>query len=154
MELESNDYSGISPYLDELDEKIKKSREEPYLSFPKIGIFWLCLKDSKIDIFFSETMSFLFGQKYGSFIVVKGGHYDTWESLKRHNFMPKNSNYEDLPRGRVSYDIDKEQYVVYHGNYINKASGIKTVIKKEFNLKRNTRWEMDLHYHKFKRWGF
>jgi len=154
MKTVPKDYSAISPFLDELEEKRRKSLEEPYVNLPEIGIFWLCLKDGKVKIFFSETISLVFGQKYGSFIVAQREHYNTWESLKHHHNVPRNSNYEDLPRGRVSYDIDKEQYVVYHGNYIKSASGIKSVVKKEFMLKRNTRWEMDLHYHKFKRWGF
>jgi len=154
MRLKTNEHKNISQYLDELDEKVKKVREEELPDAPKIGIFWLCLKDGKIDIFFSESISLVFGQEYGSFIVAPREHYNTWESLKRFKIIPKNSNYEDLPRGRVAYDVDKDQFVVYHGNYIKSTSGIKSVIKEEFKLKRNIRWEPDLHYHKFKRWGF
>ena len=154
MGLMMNEYKDISRYLDDIDEKVKKVREEASLDTPKIGIFWLCIRDGKIDIFHSEPISLEFGQNYGSFIVAPREHYNTWESLKRHKIMPKNSNYEDLPRGRVAYDNDTGQFVVYHGDYIKSSSGIKSVIKEEFNLKRNTRWESDLHYHKFKRWGF
>jgi len=153
MGLKTNEYKDITQYLNEIDEKVKKVSEEAP-DTPKIGIFWLCIRDGKINIFFSETISLIFGQKYGSFIIASGGHYNIWESLKRHKIVPKNSNYEDLPRGRVAYDNDKSQFVVYHGNYIKSTSGIKSVIKEEFKLKRNTRWESDLHYHKFKRWGF
>jgi hypothetical protein len=148
-----NKKTGISGYLDELEEKIRRDHENPEDN-PKIGIFWLCIKDSKISIFLSVRLSLIFGQQYGFFIVSSYDHYSTWESFKRFNMMPKNSNYEDLPRGRISYNINNNQYVVYHGNYIKSSSGIKSVIKKEFDLKRNTRWEPDLHYHKFKRWGF
>jgi len=153
MGIKLNEYKDIPQYLDELDEKVKKSGEEPS-DTPKIGIFWLCIKDGKISIFFSERISLVFGEKYGSFIVAQIGHYNFWENLKRQKITPKNSNYEDLPRGRVAYNNTTGEYVVYHGNYINSKGGVKTVIKKEFNLKRNTRWEADLHYHKFKRWGY
>ena len=140
-------------YLNELDEKVKKACEAS-ADTPKIGLFWLHLKDGKIQIFHSSPIILDFGQNYGSFIIDPSGHYNAWESLVRHGIAPKNSNYEDLPRGRIAYDREKNQYVVYHGNYINSSSDIKVVIKSEFKLKANTRWEPDLHYHKFKRWGF
>jgi hypothetical protein len=140
-------------YLNELDEKIKRAREVS-ADTPRIGIFWLYLKDGKIEIFYSEPITLEFGQDYGSFIVAPREHYNTWESLKRHKIIPENSNYEDLPRGRVAYNKYTNQYVVYHGDYIKSLSGIKSVIKSEFKLKSRIRWEPDLHYHKFKRWGF
>jgi len=153
MGLKTNENQDISQYLDEIEEKVKKVREKDSPDTPKIGIFWLCIRGGKVDIFHSEPISLVFGQEYGSFIVAPREHYNTWESLKRHKIIPINSNYEYLPRGRVAYDNDKKQYVVYHGKYINSTSGIKSVIKEDFKLKRNTRWEPDLHYHQFKRWG-
>jgi len=143
----------ISRYLDGIDKKVKEVREKDSPDTPKIGIFWLCIKNGKVAIFHSEPISLVFGEKYGSFIVAPREHYNTWESLKRHKIIPKNSNYEYLPRGRVAYDSDTEKFVVYHGKYIKSILGIKSVIKDDFKLKRNTRWEPDLHYHKFKRWG-
>ena len=129
-------------------------KDEYSADIPRIGIFWRHLKDGGIKIFHSDLIFPEFGQEYCSFIVAPREHYSTWESLKRHNIVPKNSNYEDLPRGRVAYDNNTGHFVVYHGNYINSSSGIKSVIKDDFKLKKNTKWEPDLHYHKFKRWGF
>jgi hypothetical protein len=149
----TNKKKNISEYLDDLDKKIERVREAS-ADIPRIGIFWLHLKESKIKIFYAEPITLEFGQDYGSFIVAPREHYNTWEALKSHGFAPKNSEYEDLPRGRVAYDKDTNQYVVFHGNYIKSSPDIKTVIKTEFKLKFNTRWEPDLHYHKFKRWGF
>ena len=149
-----NDRSSLSQYLDELDEKRQKVQEYS-ADTPRIGVFWLHVKDGKIQIFWSQPIFLDFGQEYGSFIVAPMEHYSVWESLKAHNAAPKNSNYEDLPRGRVAYDMDNNIYVVYHGNYIKSAAAvIKSAIKSEFKLKSNTRFEPDLHYHKFKRWGF
>jgi hypothetical protein len=153
MRKKTNENKDISRYLDEIDKKVKKVREKNSPDTPKIGIFWLCIKKGKVAIFHSEPISLEFGEKYGSFTVAPREHYNMWESLKRHKIIPKNSNYEYLPRGRVAYDNDTKQFVVYHGNYINSSPGIKSVIIEDFKLKRNTRWEPDLHYHKFKRWG-
>ena len=146
--------NSIHQYLDELDEKVRKARET-IADTSRIGIFWLYLKDGKIQIFHSEPITLEFGQNYGSFIVAPREHYNTWESLKRPGVVPQNSNYEDLPRGRVAYNKDTQRYVVFHGNWIKSApTVIKSVIKSEFKLKANTEWVADLHYHEFKRWGF
>jgi hypothetical protein len=144
----------IARYLNELDEKIERAKEAS-ADTPRIGIFWLFLKDGKINVFYAEPITLEFGQDYGSFIVAPREHYNTWEALKSHGFAPKNSNYEDLPRGRVAYDKDTKHYIVFHGNYIKSSPDIKKVITSEFKLKPgNTQWKPDLHYHDFKRWGF
>ena len=145
------DRSGISGYLDELEQKVAIARESVT---PKIGIFWLHLKDGKMSIFQSIDEALVFGQDYGEFIVCVKDHYSIWEFFKKNGFAPKNSNYEDLPRGRVAYDKVNRQYVVFTGKWVSSHPDIKRVIKSEFGLKSNTRWEQDFHYHKFKRWGF
>jgi hypothetical protein len=146
-------FSSIHQYLEDLDKKIIQSLSVSADS-PRIGIFWLHVKDGSVKIFHSIPITLEFGQDYGSFIVAAQEHYNTWESLKPHGIVPENSQYENLPRGRVAYDKETKEYVVYHGKWINSMSGIKSVIKSEFKLRSNTRWEPDLHYQKYKRWGF
>jgi hypothetical protein len=145
--------SSLYEYLNRQNEKIEEACKPP-VDAPKIGIFWLHMKDGKVQIFHSNRITLDFGQDYGSFIVDPRGHYFEWEYLKQRNFVPKNSNYEDLPRGRIAYNRDKNQYVVYYGKYIKSVPDIKVVIKSEFNLKSNIKWIPDLHYDKIKRWGF
>ena len=145
--------STTNKYINESEKIVSNVLEIPS-DTPRIGVFWLHLKNGKIEILFSKTMVLGLGHSYGNYIIDQAGHYDIWESLKSHGIIPKNSNYEDLPRGRVSYDQVKKQYVIYHGSYIKSSPCIKQVIKSEFNLKRDIRWEPDLHYDKFKRWGF
>ena len=142
----------VHEYLNELDSKIKKTREIKTV-VPKIGIFWLHVKNSQIEIFFSIPEDLEFGEEYGDLIVSVKEHYTIWESLKNKDKIPKKSSYTDLPRGRIAYNKISGQYIVLHGKYINSSSKIKPVIKREFNLKTNTIWEPDLHYDQFKCWG-
>ena len=130
--------------------KIRKIKDD----VPKIGIFWLHVKNSQIEIFFSIPEDLEFGQDYGDFIVSVKEHYIIWESLKNKDKIPKKTSYTDLPRGRIAYNKISGHYIVFHGKYIKSSSDIKPVIKKEFNLKANTLWDSDLHYDKFKCWGF
>jgi len=124
------------------------------VDLPKIGIFWLHLKDGKIEIFHSVPVALKNGITYGNFIIADQSHYDAWEILRKNQMVPEKSNYEDLPRGRIAYDTFRQKYIIYHGNYITALPKIKYVIKKNFNLKSNYLWETDLHYMKFARWGF
>jgi hypothetical protein len=151
--IQEEERTDFERYMDELDEKVRRVREAS-ADTPRIGIFWLHAKDGKIRVYFSYTEELEFGQEFGNFTVCKQDHYAFWENMKNHGLAPKNSNYEDLPRGRVAYDREKKEYVVFHGKYLSSSLGIKSVIKSEFKLQSNTRWEPDTHYHKFKRWGF
>ena len=144
--------NNINQNLNNFDNNVTKTDETPN-NTPRIGIFWLHLKEGKIEIFYSRTMIPELGCTYGTYILDPAGHFEIWESLKVDDIIPRNTNYDDLPRGRVSYDQNKKQYVVYHGSYIKSSTCIRQAIKYKFKLKRNTRWEPDLHYDKFKWWG-
>jgi hypothetical protein len=111
--------SDFNRYMNDLDEKIVRAREVS-VDTPRIGIFWLCLKDGKFKTFFSEPITLEFGEDYGTFIVAAQEHYNIWEALKQHGFAPKGSEYEDLPRGRVAYDKETRQYVVYTGSILKR----------------------------------
>jgi hypothetical protein len=52
--------SDVHQYLEELDKKIEKLKETS-ADTPRIGIFWLHLKDGKIQIFFSDILTLDFG---------------------------------------------------------------------------------------------
>jgi len=152
MSVTENDNTGINQYLNGLDDKIKKSQQEALADTPRIGIFWICLKDKKIQVFHSIIETLEFSQNYGDFIVSAKEHSVIWDSLARHNITPKNSEYTDLPRGRIAYNTITKKYVAFHGKWI--TSEIKAIVKSEYKLKSNTQWEPDFHYHQFKRWGF
>ena len=121
---------------------------------PKIGIFWLHYKNSKVEIYYYDLIERDLGEKYNNFLIYPNGHYEIWETLKNYDLVPKSSNYEDLPRGRIAYDNLKNEYVIYCGNWIDSTPGIKTLIKSEFKLRNSFRWEKDYHYKKYKRWGY
>jgi hypothetical protein len=144
----------VSAYLDTLRAKVEAVRSAA-ADTPKIGIFWLHLKDGKVVVFDSYKYELEFGQDYGDFVIAKEEHYNYWNSLKQHGYAPKNSEYEDLPRGRVAYNRVTKKYVVFVGKWINAVPGIKNTITAEFKLKKsNTEWQQDWHYNEIKRWGF
>jgi hypothetical protein len=48
------DKSSLYSFLEELDEKRRKSLSRP-ADTPRIGIFWLHVKDAKVQIFFFNS---------------------------------------------------------------------------------------------------
>jgi len=119
---------------------------------PRIGIFWLILKDSKVQIFHSLVTTLEFGIDYGDFIISPYDHSSTWDSLIPHKIVPSAKyEYDYLPRGRIAYNTLEEKYYAYHGPWVN--SSAKAVVKSEFKLPTSTVWVPDTHY-SFKRWGF
>jgi hypothetical protein len=116
---------------------------------PLIGIFWLQYKDSRFSLFHSVSYRIENGIEYGDFIIAKEAHYETWESLKTQNMVPKRSEYDDIPRGRVLYNRVLNQYKVFSGTWINRS--IKSVIATAFKLpKSGVIWDTDEHYNRFK----
>jgi hypothetical protein len=139
----------ISTYLDELGVKRIKS-ESALPSTPRIGIFWLQVKDGHPSIFFSTPITLEFGQDYGDFLVSPADHWNLWEQLKSKGIVPKKSEYDDIPRGRVAYIKPEQKYKVFTGKWINPS--YKSVISAEFRLAPPTTvWDTDLHYNGYKR---
>ena len=55
--------------------------------------------------------------------------------------------YEDIPRGRVVYDIENTQYIVYANSDIIISNEARELIVNKFNLKTNkVIFKYDEHY--------
>ena len=117
---------------------------------PKIGIFWLQYRNGEFSVFHEISYPIEHGSSYGDFIIAENPHYDTWETLKNKGIVPQNSEYVDIPRGRVLYNRVLKRYKVFTGKWVTPA--IKKIISSAFNLpKRGVIWETDRHYNGFKR---
>jgi hypothetical protein len=140
----------ISSYLDELDDKRIVS-ESALSSTPRIGIFWFQVKNAQPSIFFSTPITLEFGQDYGDFIVSPSDHWNLWEQLKSKDLVPKESEYTDIPRGRVAYYKPDKKYKVFTGKWI--STQLKSIISQEFHISsKSTVWDTDIHYDTYKRW--
>jgi hypothetical protein len=105
--------------------------------------------DGVFSIFHSIPYTIENGLNYGDFIIAHEAHYETWETLKKQNKVPKESEYDDIPRGRVLYNRVQKRYKVFTGKWITKA--IKLIISSEFKLpKTGVIWDTDEHYDSFK----
>ena len=107
-----------------------------------IGIFWIY--KSKI---YAKTISKSQIKPINAFIDSDFAHYKEWDKISLQNRELYLYEYEDIPRGRVVYDIEKNQYIIYCNEMLLKDKISKNLILKEFKLtKKNFIFKEDEHY--------
>ena len=74
-------------------------------------------------------------------------HYQVWEHIKHTHKDFYLYEYEDIPRGRIVYDMKNQQYIIYchRGIYAN-ATEQDLILVDFCLLEQNHRFEIDHHY--------
>ena len=73
-----------------------------------IGIFWIY--KSKIYL---KSINMTEVKAIGYFVDSDFSHYQVWDKISLQNRDFYLYEYEDIPRGRVVYDVKNEKYIVY-----------------------------------------
>ena len=110
---------------------------------PQVGIFWI-LPNGLLPFGVPYTA----GEKYGDFINIPDGHYETWEQLRKvSGKLPE--SYTSYPRGRIVYRIKDQKFLVYLNRKHLKDTKIKNSIISEFRLTVDqVEFKHDSHYEK------
>lgn len=83
---------------------------------------------------------------YGEYKTQTTAHIDLYDELVKYNRNLADYDYDYFPRGRVVYNKEKDEFVVYIDKCLDK-SDIKNEIISAFKLPRsNTRFDFDEHY--------
>ena len=118
---------------------------------PRIGIFWLHKVNGQIELFNDIAVTIDKGEESEGFITAKDQHYSEWNKLKRIKYVPENSDFEYLPRGRILFHKDTHNYLVILGSW--STPQCESVIKNGFNLPLDlTYFDSHPHYEKFVPW--
>ena len=113
---------------------------------PFVGIFWLYAH----RLVFTHAVPLADGLRYGDAVTGRKDHADYWEELLlqvKLNILPMElrEEYFSIPRGRVVFHTDTQNFYVYHGNNTTKAALRK--VATAFHLpKEKTVFEQDTHY--------
>ena len=109
---------------------------------PKIGIFWIY--KSKIYLKSIETRKV---NAIENFIDSDFAHYKVWDEISSQNQDFYLYEYEDIPRGRIVFNIKDKQYIVYSNNEIINSGKAKELILNAFNLQdEKVAFRYDFHY--------
>lgn len=86
-------------------------------SVGKVGIFWFLQWQGHIRLL-SASCTLAEGEPYGEMITYGSGHYSTWCNWQTSKSSPlirgitKAYEYEQWPRGRVSYCLTTQHYLL------------------------------------------
>lgn len=89
-----------------------------------IGIFWFC--DNKV-IGIAHDFSLKEADSIG-LIDSKYTHVDYWEILRRQLPELKDIEYEQLPRGRVIFDTNKNKAIIYIDETLLKRRKVNEIL--------------------------
>ena len=108
-----------------------------------IGIFWIYQEQ-----IFAKTVPVDSVMPIAGYVDSDFAHYTVWDEIVRRHPEVYLYEYEEVPRGRVVFDIDKTQYIVYaHPNIIENEKK-RTLVIETFKLHENTvLFKPDEHYY-------
>lgn len=117
------------------------SSDEPELQPGMVGIFWLVknrllMRASSLDE----------AEAYGECLVHGQSHIRCWEALKHTGEVSQDSEYDDFPRGRVTFNTREELFYLFADNCIRRSSTRIARIIRFMHLQSNTVVASDLHY--------
>ena len=107
----------------------------------QIGIFWIY--QNKI---FSKKEALDSIQKINGFKDSNLSHYEVWEEIKytyRDFYLYE---YEEIPRGRVVWDVENKQFLIYCNQKILKDEKAKALVINDFGFTMPYRFIYDEHY--------
>ncbi len=107
-----------------------------------IGLFWIYKSQIYLKLIEKDKVKVI-----DNFIDSDFAHYQVWNEVSLQNKDFYLYEYEDVPRGRVIYDIKKVQYIVYSNNDIINSIEDKLLIVNAFNLQQSeVVFKYDEHY--------
>lgn len=110
---------------------------------PAVGIFWL-LPSGKLIIDCSPLSE---AEMYSNALTHSTGHLDHWTELQKQGIVPNHVEYEDWPRGRISLDLQKEQFILLADKCILERRDVVQGIVVAFHLPPELTSEgLDDHY--------
>ena len=114
-------------------------------SAPCVGIFFLVGRKLFIDSTAIDR-----AESYGDHLIHEGDHISFWGELLKSGDVD-DEDYEEHPRGRVSYDRKSDQYTLLADKCILGRKSVVSKILARMNLPPNKmRAETDSHYRCFR----
>jgi len=140
MMLAGIDYEGDGGTESEDMELAKQKRQEPH-----VGIMWL-VRDQLIF----DSVPMREAEANGEYWDHPRSHIEVWEHLQRLGKAPRESEYEEFPRGRVIYDSASGKFTLLADKCILDRKDLIDQIKNTLHLPKSTKPGADLHYRCFR----
>jgi hypothetical protein len=112
---------------------------------PRVGIFWLIGKRLVID-----TTPLSAAGKYGDFMIHDGDHVTTWVEMEGRGEVPRGTDYEEHPRGRVNFNTKTQRFTMYADACILRKKTVVRKLMSAMHLPDDTALSSDEHYRCFR----
>jgi hypothetical protein len=122
----------------------KRTRKSAGSPQPHVGIFWLV--NGRL-LFDSTPLSE--AERYAGHLGHARSHIDVWAQFQRLGKAPRESEYEEFPRGRVMYHPAAEEFTILADQCILSRKDLIAQIKQALRLPPNTKLGTDPHYRCF-----
>lgn len=107
-----------------------------------IGVFWIYKKQIYLKPIKVHEV-----KEINGFIDSDFSHYQAWDEISSQNKDFYLYEYENIPRGRIVYDIKNAHYIAYANDDIINSEEAKKIIIKAFHLdKDKVLFQYDSHY--------
>jgi hypothetical protein len=107
---------------------------------PHVGIFWWLSGKLIVD---STPLSA--AERYANSLTHSPGHPKCWRALQSKGLIPVDLEYDEVPRGRVNYDLLNDKFLVLFDTCIS-AKAIRQVIARMNIPEGKVVKSSDLHY--------
>jgi hypothetical protein len=108
---------------------------------PHVGIFWVVIGKPLI-----ESTPLSEAEPYGDFLTHPRGHAEVWEPFQQNGAVPADVDYEDLPRGRATYNTKTRRFRLLADKCILSDRILVKKLMSALRLPRNTELGADNHY--------
>lgn len=121
----------------------KRSQAARKAGEPEVGIFFVYNGEVVID-----SKPLCVTEPYGKFNSADSEYDRYWKFGQRYNVVPREIEYDEVPRGRVDYDTNEKKFHIYADSCILKDRKALEEINRGFRLpSANTdEPECDPHY--------
>ena len=108
----------------------------------KIGIFWI--HKSKL---YSKSIALDRVKSINGFIDSDFAHYKVWDEILSQNKDLYLYEYEEIPRGRIVFDVKQKLFIIYSNYDIINLDEAKRLIMDTFGLdNKAVSFQYDAHY--------
>ena len=111
---------------------------------PQLVIFWLVRGELVID-----CVPLSHAEPYGDSLTHPRSHIDVWAQYQRIGKVPRESEYEEFPRGRVTHHPSSGEFTILADPCILDRKDLITQIKDALHLPAKTKIGTDPHYRCF-----
>jgi len=128
--------------LDIIQERqIERRRQKKLAAVPEVGVFFMVGEHIH-----GETTPITEAGAYGKFLIHEDGHIGFWPKLQQAGVVPMSMEYDECPRGRVTWDAEEGKARLFLDPCILKRTELVQKIMRSFNLPQGTAPETDRHY--------